>query len=217
MGIVGLNINTNIEVKLEEEIFKSIVQAIEDDKFFIAMPMKNGQYLLPHIQDKIEISYVDKDCVYSFYTEVIGRLKENIPLLILKNPDKVNKAQRRKFVRVPVVQNIKYWELNATEIEKFKKTPIAPKYETLKGVLLDLSGGGARLILEGKLHLNSFILLDIPMKNDTLLVPGKIMWIDRDEMGRTLYGVNFELISETIRDKIIKNTFEIMRKQRKRI
>lgn len=216
MGVIGLNINTITDVEYDEKIYKCTVQEITDDYIAITLPMNNGEFLIPHLNDEVLITYYDSRDVYSFYSKVTGRKRDNVPLALISIPTKVTKIQRRNFVRVDIVIQANYWildksaNINLADGIKTKEKPI-------KGTILDISGGGLRIVLESKTKINDLLLVEIPMDNDNVLVAGKIVRVLKDEMGRDVIGLCFLELNESTRDKLIKFVFEVMRKQRRKV
>lgn len=216
MAVIGLKINAIVDVEYNEKSYKCTIQEINDDYIAVSLPFENGEYLVPHTNDNLVISYFDSSDVYSFSSKVIGRKRDNIPLILISIPTKVKKIQRRNYVRVSVMIVASYW--NFGEGFDIRKTQKA-KEETkpFKGTVLDVSGSGARILVDTKVKLNDFVLVELPLDNGVLEVHGKIVRILKDELGRDVIGLNFEDISEITRDKLIKLVFEVMRKQRRKV
>ncbi|MFC0559859.1 flagellar brake protein [Halalkalibacter alkalisediminis] len=78
----------------------------------------------------------DDDAVYAFDTEIIGRRKGNIPVLLLKNPgkEKYLRIQRRNYVRVETTVDAAIY-------------PIEKGFSPFRTVTLDLSGGGCSIVI----------------------------------------------------------------------
>lgn len=204
MEKLDLSVNTRVEVYNNNIGFKSTVQDIRADGYVISIPTVNGEYLSIDIGEELELMvYADKGCVYSFNSKGIGRTIENkIPMYILSKPYNVNKIQRRDFVRVDTVQVIGYQ----------KYTDDNGKYK--EGLLLDLSGGGMRLKISEKLNYREKIKIRLKDDLNQLLVEGEIVRIQKTDDSRYIYGISFTEIDNITRERVIKNVFAIMRKQR---
>lgn len=92
---------------------------------------------------QIKCSFVSRDgSVYMFESEVIGRIKQNIPMLLLAYPgdQQLVKIQRRQYVRVETPIDV------AVHPTNFEFKPFVT-------VTDDISAGGAAIILQKKMNL----------------------------------------------------------------
>ncbi|RSK29347.1 pilus assembly protein PilZ [Bacillus sp. HMF5848] len=94
---------------------------------------------------QIKVSFVIESTVYSFDTEVLGRVRQrNIPMLILSYPgdDQLVKIQRREYVRVETAADVAVHSLN-------------DEFKPFVTVTTDVSAGGAALIVPKKVNLEA--------------------------------------------------------------
>lgn len=108
---------------------------------------------------QLKCSFVDKDGVaYIFESEVLGRVKQKIPMLILNYPGdgRLIKIQRRQFVRVETSVDV---AIHPNDL----------KLEPFVTVTDDISAGGAAIIASNKFNLVSGQEVDswfvLPMQN----------------------------------------------------
>lgn len=203
-------INSKLEVKLGEEIYKTIVQGISNKDLVISIPVVNGIYLTLKVGEEISLVYYDdKANIFSFNCKIINRIIENaIPYYSITLPYNVAKIQRRNYVRVDTVQPIK-------NIKKYnKETKMVEELKFTDGLLLDLSGGGMRIKLREKLKYDDIIVANIGRVLEEISLKGKVIRVDKTEDKRYIYGISFLDIDNKTREQIIKTVFEIMRKQR---
>lgn len=221
-----LHVNSNINVTYNEQAFKSVIQSIDEDKLSIGLPMKAGNFFIPPVGSEIEISYISKLQVYSFKTIIRQYVKENISLIVVDKPKEINRFQRRSFVRVNFLVDAKFYEVNGEEVSGILEKgdtkiikEIVNRSEDIKSnvKVLDLSGSGAKAIFDKPMKLDDYIILEIPLNDELLIVLSKIVCINKDENNRVTYGINFENLSEHDRDKIIKVSFAIIRQLSKRL
>lgn len=210
MESLNLSINGKVEVLWDEKsIYKSIIQEVEEDGFSITVPLNNGEYLTPHVGEKLELMcYDDSGNVYKFNCKVKGRNTDNnIPLYILSEPYDVSIIQRRNYVRVKIVQMIQYLKgsLEGENIDRLKFSP---------AILLDLSGGGMRIKVNEKPSLGEKLLGELKYNGDEALIKAKIVRVEKTEDNKYICGVSFDDLDNITREKIIKMVFTIMRKQR---
>ena len=80
--------------------------------------------------------------------------------------------------------------------------------------MVDLSGGGMRLIVKEEVKVNDILLIRIEVKNLEMLLKGQIVRVEIDKDLNKVCGIKFLDITEMQVDKIIEELFEIMRKQK---
>ena len=85
------------------------------------------------------------------------------------------------------------------------------------GIMIDLSGGGLKVKTKEKLKGNDIIVMRIKMTGIEVKLKGQIVRIEASMDNNFLYGVKFLDITEMESDRIIRELFEIMRKQRANI
>lgn len=210
MAKLNLVINNKIEVKWEQENYKSIVQDNTKKNLLISVPVNKGVYLTLKTNEEIELVYYDdKANVFNFKCKIINRIVENgIPYYSTTLPYDVIRIQRRNHVRVSTVQVIKH-------IEKYnEETDVNELQKLYNCLLLDISGGGMKIKLKEKIEMNEKIVAKIGNEKEEFQVKGEIVRIDKTEDKRYIYGVSFFDLENRTREKIIKMVFEIMRKQR---
>ena len=214
MAKVNFKLNKKLEILIDEKYFKSNIQDITEDYIAISIPINSGEYLPLSKGAIIEVIYYEEENLYKFKSSVIGRKFENIPILLISKPNEIKKIQRRKYVRVPLIRNVKY--KNIKNHPRTNPTTV-DKSEYLKAVLVDLSGGGMRIKVPEEIKLNDFILVSLTVDKEDILIVGKVKRIQKDDDGRCVCGLSFEFLDNSIREKVIKFTFQLMREQMKKI
>ncbi|SDP57305.1 c-di-GMP-binding flagellar brake protein YcgR, contains PilZNR and PilZ domains [Clostridium gasigenes] len=204
-------INSKLEVKWADGIYKTLVQDSNSKNILISIPVVGGVYLTLKTGEEIELVYYDNgENIFSFKCRVINRIKENnISYYSITLPYDVIKIQRRNYVRVDTVQVIK-------DIKKYEKETNGQADDKISNaLLLDLSGGGMRIKLREKLEKSDVISAKIGSENEEVLIKGKIVRVDITEDKRYIYGISFEELDNRTRERIIQIVFRIMREQRK--
>lgn len=155
---------------------------------------------------KFIASFVGKDgAVYLFETKLVGRKKDNIPMLILEDPGLTNykRIQRRNFVRVETSIDVAIH-------------PISTNFKPFTTIALDLSGGGlaASLPPNSKFPQQGNIVcwLSLPMQS------GEIYYIKSEckiirvfkkkDTAREQVSLQFTNVGEKEQQKIIRYCFE---------
>lgn len=196
--------NNKIEIDKDNILYKSSIQEIGDDYIGISIPVNSGQYLaMPNDTDVDVLYYLDRD-VYKFRTKVIGTKMDKILIVVLKKPDTYIKVQRRNYARAGTLTNITYARQEGKD------------YKYYDAVMLDLSGGGARLHVTRKLRFGEVIIISIPLKDEDITVKAQIIRIEDEKNENTCIGVCFVDIDKGDREKIIKHVFNLMREQMQR-
>nr|WP_253198452.1 PilZ domain-containing protein [Clostridium gasigenes] len=204
-------INSKLEVKWADGIYKTLVQDSNSKNILISIPVVGGVYLTLKTGEEIELVYYDNgENIFSFKCRVINRIKENnISYYSITLPYDVIKIQRRNYVRVDTVQVIK-------NIKKYEKETNGQADDKISNaLLLDLSGGGMRITLREKLEKSDVISAKIGSENEGVLIKGKIVRVDITEDKRYIYGISFQELDNRTRERIIQIVFRIMREQRK--
>lgn len=120
-----LKVNDRIEVINDEKPYKALIIDVQDDFLQINVPVYDGDYLMLHSKEKIEInSYLEDGGCFNFNAEVISRGKEgNIIYYRLSKPFNIQKIQRRNFFRVALTNNINFKKITLAKEEDFDNIP----------------------------------------------------------------------------------------------
>jgi len=210
-----LKTNQLVEVAIinhqEPTLYKTRVEGITKDQIYIGIPIVNGALLPVYQGEKVQVSYqVKKEynqvITYSFTSLVHSREKSPVPVMVLGLPDKVHKAQRRNYLRIPV-ELLCNWRI--------------PEDDTFhKGIVIDLSGGGCLLKTQQELSEGSKIQLELtlPDKPTLVLNAQAVRVLNRDDKSNIVYhiGLEFENIRENHRDVIVKYLFDLQRESIKK-
>lgn len=219
MSNSSININDKCEIIWEKDVYKSNVQDITDEHIAISLPVAVGSYASLIRGDNIEVIYSDDKNVYSFYSTVIGRKKDKIPMILIAIPDedKIRKIQRRKNFRVELIEEIKYKVIGKENINKaLIKQLLNHTDEFSNGTMLDLSGGGTRITIKEKLEKNDIIVVYLPVHDRNILVPCSCIRCAKNQSGTYVCGFKFHEIDGNQRENIILYTFDVMRERMKK-
>lgn len=198
----NLNINGVVVVNYDDVIYKCSIQDISEEGFSISVPVNNGKFLMLDEGKNLDVEYcTETGNYYEFDVEVIGRDKsDKIPMYKLSLPMNVRKIQRRNYVRVPVVKNVEY---RRDEEALWSKATI-----------LDLSGGGMKIKAAQEFKINEKLFIKIETSSEVFEITAEVKRSDKIKTYEYIYGLEFIDINENKRDKIVKEVFLVMRKQR---
>jgi len=173
---LDLQVNSHINVTYDKQVFKSVIQSIDEEKLTIGLLMKEGNFFIPPIGSEIEINYISNLRVNSFKTIIREYIKDNINLIVVDKPKVIERYQRRRFVRVNFLVDSKFHEVSKEEVSKILEkgdTKIINDIinrsgnEVSSAKVLDLSACGAKVTFDKPMKLYDYIILEVPL-NDQL-------------------------------------------------
>jgi c-di-GMP-binding flagellar brake protein YcgR len=205
-----LKINDRVEVIKDEKAYKALIMDIREDFLAINLPVNDGNYLMLHSNEKIELnSYLDDGRCFKFYSEVLLRGKENnIIFYKLSPPFDVEKIQRRNFFRVDLTDDIHYKKITLVEEADFNNIPYK------KGLMVDLSAGGLKLKTRDNIRDDDLLLIKMKVNEIELELKCNIVRIENTPDKEKLCGLRFIDILPAQSELIVKELFKIMRRQR---
>lgn len=201
MNKFKLEVNDIVDISRGDKVYKSKIQVVKEEFIFIDMPLFKSEYLLLKDEEEIKLLVNTKaGNVYELTCITLGKsIIGNIRIYRISNPIKIEKIQRRDYVRVGTTKIIKC----LTDTQEFD------------ALLLDLSGGGMRIKTIKKINLNDKIYGVIKDKNNNdIKVSGIVVRVeDTGDKKYNIIGVKFADIKNREREAIIQTVFTIMRKQ----
>ncbi|MFW6278809.1 MAG: flagellar brake protein [Bacillota bacterium] len=211
----GLELEINQKVELEIKTgpyrgkYQSKIADIGNDTLKIMTPTHKGEILPIRKNLFLEVFYTDDDAAYRFFTRVLGRVKEPIPLLIAEIPSEVDRIQRRNYFRLEITKDVEYCRIDeeGEPLEEYKETKI-----------LDISGGGIKMNIEGD-NLGIGTQLKIKLEIDALEnnpVKGEVVQTYDLPEGIKAAGIKFLDLEDSFRDEIVGWIFEKQREMRKK-
>ncbi len=222
---IVFKMNRRIELfSLEDEkIGNSTIQDEDRGHIFISIPMgKNGYgYLQPG--EKVKATYCgENNKIFSFVSEIVETIKDQIPLIKLKKVEEYEIIQRRRYVRIPLMIDFEYFIMK--ERIDIGKTPVPElkeiyKYKKWKqGYTYDLSAGGAGVVIKDPLQMGDELFCILEDDNFQEAVEGKVIRINKNEhAGDRLYriGICFTNMDYQVEEKLVRYIFQKMREQLK--
>jgi len=211
-------INNKVEIEWEDGYYKSIIQDISEDTIYISIPASGSKYLPLNYNDKITVFYFNGEKIFKFKTIVTGRKIDKILLIALKKPQKMNRIQRRNFVRISLI--LKTYAALIDSKRDLEEICCGNKCNTqfdfFEADIVDISGGGLKISTKKEIDFEEEIIVNIPFDNENIAIKGKIIRKQKEKEKYT-YGVKFLDIDVLTREKIIKFIFSKMRKQAHRL
>lgn len=217
---------TNPETK-EKSIYKSQVFDIkENDEIYIAMPFEGTRLVVMSLNFRYKMCFYTENGLFECMGLVVDRFKsDNRYVAVVSLKTGLRRIQRREFFRLEKLIDVDYRPLSEEEsncesaqdiIELEKNMPQLPVYK--KGIAVDLSGGGARFILEDAYPVSSYLLMQLHL-GEGLIMPdfdviGKVVMSEKmpGKSGQCENRIEFVRIRERDREKLIQYIFTEERK-----
>jgi c-di-GMP-binding flagellar brake protein YcgR len=157
-----LNVNTRINITLNRTdypgVYDSRVEDIDKKHILISHPSDEGVPIPMLPGTKVKVEYVSNDGRFSFDSEVIGKHTEgSLSFIQISVPKTVGRNQLREFFRVPT--NIR----GSVKIFYAKVPDMSMKipHKKVDCRVIDLSGGGGKLITEAYFEKGQVFGLDM--------------------------------------------------------
>lgn len=211
-----LQVNTRIEIEVEDAEYAgkylSRIMDINHTELRIMSPAVQGVPIPLRVNTPIRINYVGERALYSFTTVIKQRFSDALAGFIVPMPERVERLQRRGYVRLEVQIHFRYrifQEANILDAEIDLDT-------FLKSYILDISGGGVKFYSDEPIALNSLLEMQIGIEGieDEILLGRVVRNRERVEGGYGV-GVAFEGLSALLQDQIISWIFNKQRELRR--
>lgn len=207
--------NQRIELEIfrngKSEKFPSRVEELSENAITISSPLYRGEIVPVNMGEKIKIIINVDNGILQFEITVLDRKKiHNINCLVVSKPESLQKIQRRNFFRIKCQVDVEYRKL--VEISQFCKDPF------IKTSTKDISGGGLLLVAHENVTKESIleVIIHLPKYGEINTV-GKVVMVKdgvEDTKGKKEIALEFVVIEEKDREKIVKFIFEKQREQR---
>lgn len=192
----------------DAEKFKCRLVDIKENAFYIDYPISlrtnRAAFLLDGTQLKVTFVGSDGSSIYLFESEINGRVKKNIPMLILTYPGDKNliKIQRRQYVRVETAVDIAIH-------------PLEYEFDPITTITDDISAGGAAVLIPNEIHFKTdmriLAWLVLVMQNGEyhyLKLQCKIVRILPFNETRNKISIQFIDVSNQERQLLLRYSFE---------
>lgn len=207
-------------------MYKSQVTDIhENGEVEIAMPIENGRvHLLPL---GVRYAFVFYTCAGVYHC--IGRIKErckrdNIYVLLVEFHSPLGRYQRRQYYRYPCLINAWFYIVGEKAVEgnpeealhHLRDDRFYEKQQRCK--ILDISGGGVRMVSEENLKVGGCLLLILRLTNEQMdeqhYIIGRVIMSEalKEYPGQYQARVQFVIKDNKVREEIIRYIFEEERK-----
>ena len=221
--------------EIVRKTYKSeLYEIVSEDQIKIAMPMEQMKVVLLPVDGEYSLCFFTPKGLYQCLARVTERYKSNnLFVLVMELESGLKRYQRREYYRLNTVLNMKSRQIDEgindedeipeegaaeTEQVEFLDTDLAFD----DGIMVDISGGGARFISraqykEGCLIRFVFELFVNGSVTEYKLI-GRVLKADKVENKPGFYQIRIQFVNivNEDRESIIKYIFEEERKQRQR-
>lgn len=210
----------------EKKNYRSQVFDIDsEDQIKIAMPMEQGKLVLLSVDDEYSLCFYTPQGLYQCICRVADRYKnDNVFVLVMELITDLRRYQRREYYRLNCVLDMKSSMISEKDVSQFSEHVhfIDTDITFDNGVMVDISGGGARFISKVRYPKDSNILFVFGLFVNGQLTEYKLIGrvllsveIESRE-GEYEHRIQFVNMMNDDRESIIKYIFEEERKIRRR-
>lgn len=221
--------------ELEEEnsifakpLISQVYDIIDETQLKIAMPIVEGRIIPLPINARFDVCFFTNGGLYKSRFVVTDRYKENgLYVLVVELLVELKKYQRRQYYRLEFSRDIDYLIIEEELFDEIKEDKdmmrqMFKERQNLKGILIDLSGGGARFASSEKHKKGDIVLLKIDVAisagKEVFAVLGKMLFSERMINNSLAYEQRIEFceLKNADREVIIRYIFEQERKMRQK-
>lgn len=212
--------------EITRKTYKSKLYDIEsEDVIKIAMPMEQNKIVLLPVDAEYSLCFYTPKGLYQCLARVIERYKSNnLFVLSMELETDLQKYQRREYYRLSTVLDMKSMAIDPnTRLDEIEQVQFLGTDLTFdNGIMVDISGGGARFISKVQYTENSLIRFVFSLfvngrVNEYNLV-GKVLKSTPMENREDSYENRIQFVNmvNDDRESIIKYIFEEERRKRSR-
>ncbi len=216
----------DVEDSSERRTYRSkLHDIVSEDQIKIAMPIEQGKLVLLPVDGEYNICFYTPSGLYQCLARVVDRYKsDNIFILVMELTTDIRRYQRREYYRLNCVLDMKCREVAEEDINGFNERVRFFDTDIMfsDGIMVDISGGGARFISRVRYEKNANIQFIFSLFVNGQLTEykllGKVLLSERldnrdDEFE---HRIQFLDIMNDDRESIIRYIFEEERKIRHR-
>ena len=202
----------------------SVYDILDDGRLELVMPMEQTKLVLLPVDGEYDVCFLSHGGMYRADVRIVDRQKINgTYILVVEMISNLHKFQRREYYRFNCVVDMTAREMTRQELDAFARgrTYLISEQDMVRGVIVDISGGGTRFVSRQKFNEDSIIMMcfDLPIMESerSFLLAAKVIYSGEIENRTNEYEnrVKFEYIDTTTREEIIKYIFDEERKNRK--
>lgn len=218
--------NTNSIVAADKTTYVSQILDIEGDLIIAAMPIYEGHLVALEAGSALETYFYTAKGIYKADCSIVSRGKEgNVYMMKLALTTELKKFQRRQYYRLPCSIEAIVQPLQITEVmyySKYHELLLDTRAIIDSGMIVDISGGGIRMMTERRYAKDDYLLLRFPIEMhigvEQMNLMGRIVASLESSNRKNYYDnrIQFKEIPAEQRDLLVKYIFEQQRKIQQR-
>jgi c-di-GMP-binding flagellar brake protein YcgR len=186
-------------VKELEGEYKSNVVDIDLEKriLFLSIPSHKGRFIPIPKGVRMTVNLFERSSIYEFDTISLGVIKrDNIYVIPVPFPETVRKTERRKFVRIPLYLEGRFYLSTEPDAESYVFTT------------RNISAGGMLMVTKKYLKMGDIIYIDLKLDNELSLNKQKSKIVRQDEQIEEgfMYGVQFLDVPPALEKALVRKT-----------
>ncbi len=203
----------------------SVYDILDEGRLEIVMPKDQTKLVLLPVDGEYDVCFYTHGGMYRADVKIIEIQKINgIYVLVTEMISNLHKYQRREYYRFNCIIEMMAREMTKKETDIYAEglAELLPQSDMIRGVIVDISGGGARFVSRQLFRESSMILMrfELPILDTekSFLLVGRVIYSSEivNRANEFENRVKFELIDSVTREKIIRYIFNEERKNRKK-
>ena len=203
-------------------VYVSQILDFREDEIIIAMPISEGHVVPLEVGSVMEAFFYTAQGIYKCDCRITKRGKEdNIFMCAITLLGELTKFQRREFYRLECSLAAQMIKLELMEIFHYAQNKTIPEEminQTVGATIVDISGGGVRLLSEHKFTRGDYLYLafniDMNIGLKKVEIVAKVIQSTESPKRSRYYDtrLQFKEVAPELRDLIVKYIFEQQRK-----
>jgi len=226
----------------EKAYYSRVAEILDEDTIEVTTPIEKTKIILLERGQNYNLFFYSSKVIFQATGIIVDRYKSgSIFLLKIKLLTNLTKFQRREYFRYSCLIPFELKKITFEEKEEYLRSGTLQEYKLLekplnkpsdksldkpldkpldKGIIIDISGGGIKMVIDNYFELDDLCLCSVPIKvngiGKTINIVGKILTVKKREGETNNYehSIQYEFINKLDREKIIRFIFEEERKNR---
>ncbi|MBO5033939.1 MAG: flagellar brake protein [Lachnospiraceae bacterium] len=204
----------------------SVFDVLDDGRLEIVMPTEQAKLVLLPVDGEYDVCFFSHSGMYRADVRIVDRQKINGTYVLgAEIISSLRKFQKKEYYRFNCVLEMTVRELTQQEADTLEKGSVnlTARTDMIRGVIVDISGGGTRFVTRQRFHEGSHVLMrfSLPAANreKPFLLAAKVVLSKEIENRPQEYEnrAKFEFMDNAVREEIIKYIFDAERKNRKMV
>lgn len=220
-------VQKNGNIAVYKKVYHSkVCEILSEDRMEITMPIEKGKLVLLQVDSEYDLYFYTDNGLYQCFARVVDRYKaDNVYMILVELTSNLRKQQRREYYRFSCALEMDTRKLTEEELQDalHDEYGIKAKMEKLnKGVIVDISGGGLRFVVEQKYEADSLVVcvyrLLIKGQRKEYNIIGKVLSVKElaNKPGVYEHRIQYVNINTEEQEEIIRYIFQEERKHRKK-